>query len=158
MCSVCLQAISPGEAVHCNDGYDRIYGEFVLASPDGLHEDNLPQCHKRCSCPAPDVRRPIAARARVPRAVVVGGRAELLRLARARLLGVAVVAVAGGLAVWAGAGAGIGAFAAAIGIAVAASGIATRLRSDVAGRNGGARLLSCKASESVVHPDRRASC
>jgi hypothetical protein len=47
-CEVCGAPIEPGQRVLCNDGYDRIFGEFVLVERDDLHEDNWPQAHSAC--------------------------------------------------------------------------------------------------------------
>ena len=49
VCEVCGKSIEAGELVLCNDGYARIYGEFVLAATDDLHEDNHPQSHADCA-------------------------------------------------------------------------------------------------------------
>ena len=48
VCETCGKPIEPGELALCNDGYARVYGEFVLGEPDDLHEDNYPQAHAAC--------------------------------------------------------------------------------------------------------------
>jgi hypothetical protein len=49
VCETCGRPIEPGELALCNDGYARVYGEFVLGEPDDLHEDNYPQAHAACA-------------------------------------------------------------------------------------------------------------
>lgn len=49
LCDVCGQPIAPGEAVLCDDGYSRIYGEFVLSEQSDLYEDNWPVAHEACA-------------------------------------------------------------------------------------------------------------
>lgn len=51
-CEVCGRPMEPGETVLCDDGYERIYGEFVLGPVDDLHEDNWPVAHARCAAEA----------------------------------------------------------------------------------------------------------
>jgi hypothetical protein len=48
-CDVCGKPIEPGELAMCNDGYERVYGEFVLGEVDDLHEDNWPSSHAACA-------------------------------------------------------------------------------------------------------------
>jgi len=51
-CDVCGAPMQPGDMVMCGDGYQRIYGEFVLGEPPGhddLHEDNWPTAHAACA-------------------------------------------------------------------------------------------------------------
>jgi len=49
VCAVCGKVIQPGDQVMCNDGYERIYGEFVLGEVDEVHEDNWPEAHAVCA-------------------------------------------------------------------------------------------------------------
>jgi hypothetical protein len=49
MCEDCGRPLEPGDLVLCNDGYARVYGEFVLAPTDDLHEDNHPHTHAACA-------------------------------------------------------------------------------------------------------------
>ena len=48
-CAVCGRTIDPGQAALCNDGYERVYGEFVLSEQDDQHEDNWPESHAACA-------------------------------------------------------------------------------------------------------------
>jgi hypothetical protein len=52
-CDICGQAMEPGELVMCGDGYERVYGEFVLGEQDDLHEDNWPEAHAKCAAAQP---------------------------------------------------------------------------------------------------------
>ena len=52
VCDECGGLVEAGELVLCSDGYQRIYGEFVLGPIDELHEDNHPLAHARCADPA----------------------------------------------------------------------------------------------------------
>ena len=54
LCDVCGKPIEAGELATCNDGYDRIYGEFVLGEVDDLHEDNWPSAHAACAAKGQD--------------------------------------------------------------------------------------------------------
>jgi hypothetical protein len=131
LCAGCRLPIEPADPVHCNDGYDRIYGEFVLDELDDLHEDNWPATHRRCAERAHAAPSPADPPAAVPRAVVVHGGPDLVRLARARLLGAgalgAVVTVAGGTAAWAGVSAGVVVMGAGAAVVLVAWGVAARL-------------------------------
>jgi hypothetical protein len=49
ICEACGRNIEPGQLAMCNDGYSRVYGEFVLVDPDDLHEDNHPHSHAECA-------------------------------------------------------------------------------------------------------------
>lgn len=130
-CSICHEPIEPGAAVHCNDGYDRIYGEFVLVEVNEMYEDNWPLAHQRC---AGSVAHSLEAssRVRVPRAVVVSEGADVARLARARIYGTAALglaaAAAAGAVVWGGVGAGALVFGAAAGFVLVVWGLAARPR------------------------------
>jgi hypothetical protein len=48
LCDECGAVMEPGEPVMCNDGYERVYGEYVLSEVDELHEDNWPATHAGC--------------------------------------------------------------------------------------------------------------
>jgi hypothetical protein len=48
LCEECGGLIRAGDSVLCEDGYTRIYGEFVLSFDDDLHECNWPQAHGDC--------------------------------------------------------------------------------------------------------------
>lgn len=52
ICDECGRPMLAGERVMCADGYERIYGEFVL-SVDGLPEDNWPTAHAACAAGTP---------------------------------------------------------------------------------------------------------
>ena len=47
-CEDCGGLIRAGDSVLCDDGYTRIYGEFVLSFDDDLHEGNWPVAHAEC--------------------------------------------------------------------------------------------------------------
>jgi hypothetical protein len=47
-CDECGRRIEAGDRVLCNDGYERVYGEYVLSDQDELHEDNWPSAHVAC--------------------------------------------------------------------------------------------------------------
>jgi hypothetical protein len=125
-CAVCGAPIAAGDLVHCNDGYDRVYGEFVLAAVDGMHEDNWPSAHQACA-----VGR-AGARAAIPRAVALRDRDEAVRLVRLRAVGAAGVATAAvgalGAAYWGGVGAAALVFGAGAGLVLVGVGLAARAR------------------------------
>jgi hypothetical protein len=50
-CEECGGLLRLGTAVLCEDGYARVYGEFVLSGDDELHEGNWPIAHARCALP-----------------------------------------------------------------------------------------------------------
>jgi len=130
-CSICRAPIEPGVVVHCNDGYDRTYGEFVLGAVSDMYEDNWPSAHQRC---AESMAHPAKAssRVRVPRAVAVSEDGDLARLARARIIGTvalgAAAAAAVGAVYWMGIGAGALVFGAGAGLVLVVWGIAARPR------------------------------
>jgi hypothetical protein len=50
-CSECGRPIEPGAMALCADGYQRVYGEFVLSNPgaeEAGYEDNWPEAHAAC--------------------------------------------------------------------------------------------------------------
>ena len=47
-CDECGGLLRAGQSVLCEDGYTRVYGEFVLSTDDDLHEGNWPVAHARC--------------------------------------------------------------------------------------------------------------
>jgi hypothetical protein len=131
-CDVCREPIEPGDPVHCNDGYDRIYGEFVLGAVDDLHENNWPSAHQAC---AEGAAAPVrGGDVRVPRAVALQGKEVIARLARARLAGFVALAAAATAAVsatyWGGVGAGVAVLGAGAGLILVGWGLAARLRGD----------------------------
>jgi hypothetical protein len=48
-CEECGRPIDPGELALCADGYERIYGEYVLSDVTELYEDNWPEWHAECA-------------------------------------------------------------------------------------------------------------
>ena len=51
-CQECGRPIQPFETVLCADGYQRIYGEFVLSEVDeDGHDCNWPEEHAECLPP-----------------------------------------------------------------------------------------------------------
>lgn len=48
-CEVCHAAIEPGDRTMCSDGYERVYGEFVLDRRTDLYEHNWPATHAACA-------------------------------------------------------------------------------------------------------------
>jgi hypothetical protein len=48
LCDECGRPIAPGALVLCDDGYERVYGEFVLSPRSDLYEDNWPLAHAEC--------------------------------------------------------------------------------------------------------------
>ncbi len=130
-CSICREPIEPGTAVHCNDGYDRVYGEFVLVELKEMYEDNWPLAHQRCASSEAHPAQ-TSSRVQVPRAVAVTDGGEVGRLARARIYGTAALGLAAaaavGAVVWGGVGAGALVFGAAAGLVLVAWGLAVRPR------------------------------
>jgi hypothetical protein len=49
VCAECGRPIAPGDRALCNDGYERIYGEYVLSELHDLYEDNWPLAHSECA-------------------------------------------------------------------------------------------------------------
>jgi len=49
LCGECGAPIAPGELAWCADGYERIYGEYVLSDLNDLYEDNWPEAHAACA-------------------------------------------------------------------------------------------------------------
>jgi hypothetical protein len=49
VCEECGRLIQPGASVLCDDGYERIYGEYVLSPASDLYEDNWPVAHAECA-------------------------------------------------------------------------------------------------------------
>jgi hypothetical protein len=48
LCDECGGLLRAGQVVLCDDGYARVYGEFVLSDDDDLHEGNWPVAHAKC--------------------------------------------------------------------------------------------------------------
>ncbi|RMH44125.1 MAG: hypothetical protein D6689_03155 [Deltaproteobacteria bacterium] len=120
-CGICGRILAVGDEVHCNDGYDRVYGEFVLGAVDGLHEDNWPAAHRVCAVAA---GAPAGAAA-VPRAVAL--RPGAGRRGRAvAAVALAIVGTSAAIAVSAGPAAAVAAAAIGTGLAVMAWGFAAR--------------------------------
>ncbi len=49
LCAECGQPIAPGALALCGDGYERVYGEYVLSEVNDLYEDNWPDSHAECA-------------------------------------------------------------------------------------------------------------
>jgi len=130
-CSICRETIEPGSTVHCNDGYDRVYGEFVLVELNEMYEDNWPSAHQQCADSLAHGAN-ASTRVRVPRAVAVSDRSELARLARARIIGTTALGLAAAAAAaavhWMGVGAGAAVFAAGAGLVLVGWGFVARPR------------------------------
>ncbi len=97
-CDVCREPIEPGELAMCGDGYERVYGEFVLDARDDLHEDNWPASHAHCSIAAvgAEQARGSSAHAKhMPRAVALHDRDTAARLVRARAIGLVWLGLGG---------------------------------------------------------------
>jgi hypothetical protein len=54
LCVECGGVMEPDDVVLCADGYERVYGEFVLEATDELHESKEPIAHSVCARAAED--------------------------------------------------------------------------------------------------------